>query len=131
MSTLREVLDSKIGLLSGEPVTNEVIKEAEKELNIKFAKEYREYLQEYGIIAYGGHEITGLCDDDRTNVVIATKRLRNGNRNIPSDYYVVEEANIDGIVIWQETSGSVYMTKYDSAPQKIFKSFCEYLEKQK
>lgn len=49
--------------------------------------------------------------------------------SVPDDFYVLEEANIDGIVIWQDSNGIVYKT-YPGCekPKQIFQSFAEYLE---
>jgi hypothetical protein len=42
--------------------------------------------------------------------------------------YVVEQANIDGIVIWQSETGEVFQTMPNALPIKISDSLLEYLE---
>lgn len=50
--------------------------EVEKELGIKFAKDYYEYLKEIGLACFDGYELIGLTNTDRLNVVLVTKKLR-------------------------------------------------------
>lgn len=42
-------------------------------------------------------------------------------------YYVVEQANIDGIVIWQASDGKVYQTNPKLKPLQIAESLSEYI----
>ena len=62
--------------------TDAEIAEAEKELEIKFAKDYHEYLKKIGIACFDGHELTGLTNTDRLNVVSVTKELRKQSEEI-------------------------------------------------
>lgn len=104
----------------------EIIK-AEKALGISFAKEYREYLSEIGLACFDGHELTGLTKSTRLNVVSVTMEQREQLGDFASRWYVVEEANIDGIVIWQDSDSTVYETTPNSKPKKIAKSLAEYI----
>ena len=47
-------------LLSGNGVTVEEISNAEMQLGIVFADDYKQYLIGYGIAVVNGHELTGL-----------------------------------------------------------------------
>lgn len=109
--------------LSGSPES--AVQEAERTLGLSFASEYREYLSSLSLVSFCGHELTGLVSSPRLNVVSATERLR--NRHIPSDYYVIEETNIDGIVIWQNSTGAIFQTAPGQAPVHIYDSLCEYI----
>ncbi len=103
------------------------ITEAEKALGLSFAADYREYLAKVGLACFSGHELTGLTKTARLNVVTVTKEQRNYCGEIAAYWYVVEEANIDGIVIWQGSDGTVYQTMPSSKCKPIAKSLLEYV----
>lgn len=126
MSIIDTIL-SKSGLYTGKGVSDEDIKKAEQELDVVFSLEYREYLKNYGVISYEGHELTGLSSDDRINVVSVTKACRMLIPSISSNMYVIEEMNFDGFVLWQNESGQIYETQYDSKPKLIYNSMNEFL----
>ncbi|MDE6931749.1 MAG: SMI1/KNR4 family protein [Oscillospiraceae bacterium] len=107
--------------------TEEIILKAESSLGVAFAQDYRQYLGTIGLACFDGHELTGLTDITRLDVVTVTKEQRAININIPVSWYVVEETNIDGIVIWQNESGKVYQTAPSSLPVKIANSLLEYI----
>jgi hypothetical protein len=48
-------------------------KDAEKKLSVRFASEYADYLELFGIAAVNGHELTGLSSSALTNVIEVTK----------------------------------------------------------
>ena len=104
------------------------IKDAENKLNLLFSEEYREYLRVYGAASADGHEFTGIVNSARLNVVDVTMRERNRNESTPKDLYVVEEAQIDGIVIWQSSSGKVYKSVRGNELDEIATSLSEYLQ---
>lgn len=106
----------------------EIIK-AEKALGILFAKDYREYLSEIGLACFDGHELTGLSKSSREDVVSVTMEQREQLGDLASRWYVVEEANIDGIVIWQDSDGTVFQTAPNIKSKKIANSIIEYLER--
>lgn len=80
-----------------------------------------------GLACFDGHELTGLTNTSRLDVVSITKEQRAINKNIPIGWYVVEQANIDGIIIWQDETGHVYQTSPSSSPIKIANSLLEYI----
>jgi len=45
---------------------------------------------------------------------------------IASTWYVIEEANIYGIVIWQDTEGFVYEAASNAKVKKVADSLSEY-----
>ncbi|MDR1208990.1 MAG: SMI1/KNR4 family protein [Clostridiales bacterium] len=92
------------------PVSEAEISQVESQLSLKFAADYREYLAEFGVAAADGHEFTGIVASERLNVVNATKSEWKLNPQIPHTLYAVENAGIDGIIIWQDESGQVYQT---------------------
>lgn len=106
----------------------EDICQAEEELNVNFSKEYSDYVAEFGVAIFDGHEFTGLCDGKRLDVVRVTQEQRRIHKHIPSDCYVVECLDMDGIVIWQSSEGAVYASVPTAEAKKIANSILEYLE---
>ena len=45
-----------------------------------------------------------------------------------NDWYVVEQTNIDGIIIWQASNGTVYQTAPNAKPKKLCESLAEYIK---
>ena len=80
-----------------------------------------------GLACFAGHEFTGLTTTKRLNVVSVTKEQRSLFGEAVSAWYVIEEAHIDGIVIWQDAAGAVYQTMPNSQAEKIADSLAEYL----
>lgn len=101
---------------------------AEKALALKFAEDYKQYVEEFGIIAYEGHELTGITECTQLNVVDITKEEKRKNKSIPDNFYVIEVANIDGVVVWQKDTGEIYKTVYNSSPILICKSLGDYIQ---
>lgn len=128
MKTISDAIKSKPNLYFGKKANETDINVAEKELDLFFSNDYKEYLLQYGLISYDNHELTGLCSSQRLNVVYATKEERKNNPHIPIDYYVIERTNIDGIVIWQSSNGEVFQTYPNSNPEKIANSLSEYIQ---
>ncbi|MDO4989932.1 MAG: SMI1/KNR4 family protein [Eubacteriales bacterium] len=108
--------------------SEESINNAQQELNLKFSTDYREIASKYGAISYTGHNLTGISPYPGNNVVIVTKEQRTINPNIPESFYVIEEAHLDSIVVWQSATGEIYQTEYDGKPHLIYKSLAEYIE---
>lgn len=123
-----EELCRKPNLLHGKGASIDVINSYEKILGIKFFSDYRKYLLEFSIVAFSGHELTGISKSKRLNVVDVTLNERNLNENIPEDFYVVEVANIDGIVLWQNSLGEIYMTKPNNVPKKLYDSLGDFIK---
>ena len=129
MKRIEEVFKEKSALITGEGASEKLIKSAEKELGLRFAEEYRTYLSLYGIAACDGHELTGLTKSLRVNVVAVTKEQRGNNPEIPQTLYVLEEMNIEGIIVWQSTSGRVYYSSPNGSLVKICDSMSEYINR--
>ena len=80
---------------------------------------------------FEGHELTGLCDGKRLDVIKITNFEKNFAKNISQDWYVVEQTNIDGIVIWQDKDGIVYQVNANGSIDNTYPSLTEYIEKTK
>lgn len=118
---------AKEGAIVGKGVPFEAVLEAEQLLGVTFSDEYRDYLCKYGVAAFNGHELTGISSSNRINVVDVTINVKDSNQKIPSDLYVIEQTNIDGIIIWQDRDGLVYASNDTDAPRVIAKSIEEFL----
>ena len=129
MSTILQILQSKSDCILGKGASREALHQAESDLQVQFAADYCEYLLNVGLAAYDGHELTGICSSTRLNVVNTTIAEREKHRAIPGDFYVIEKAGIDGIVIWQKSSGEIFETIFDSSPVLICESLGDYIER--
>lgn len=123
ISALRE----KTGFVSFNGADFQNIQDAEQDLGLRFSQEYKEYVQEFGAASFQGHELTGICGVPYLNVVYVTITERKLMPRIEASWYVIEEAHIDGIVIWQNELGQVYQTSPASLPRKIANSLLEYI----
>lgn len=127
MENLIDILKAKDSFHFAMGVKEKEIRTVEQTLGLKFDKEYRDCLLSFGIVSFQGHELTGITRFPRLDVVEQTLAEKRKNRHIPDDFYVIEVANIDGIVIWQKSSGEIFQTVFDSAPVQICSSLTEYV----
>lgn len=127
MSTLLEKLQQREDFYCEKGASNDQIMNAEKLLGLSFADDYKEYLLRYGSISCCGHELTGFSADINLDVVHVTIHNREKNTNISIPLYVIEETHIDGIVVWQDSAGAVWLTEYNGAPIKKYESLNEYI----
>jgi hypothetical protein len=123
----RRGIKSKPSFYAASGATEEEISKAESDLTLTFSNEYKNYLSCFGFALFEGHEFTGICKAKRLNVVDVTKLEQEINQNVPNDWYVVEQLNIDGVTIWQSTTGEIYQSAPNTVPIKIFDSFMEYV----
>lgn len=123
-------IDSLSGLRFTGGVRASSIQDAERELGLKFAPEYRLYLEKYGQIVADGIELTGLSNKVTTSVVNATNLLRRFS-DIPSNMYVIEDLEIDGIEYLQDESGKVYQYSGNRTLSLYAQSLIEYIETSK
>lgn len=126
MKNIIDVLRSMPDFIGSNGRSKEEIELAETMLEVAFARDYRNYLEEIGLACFDGHELTGLTKTDRLNVVTVTMEQRERFGKIASTWYVVEEANIYGIVIWQDTEGFVYEAASNAKVKKVADSLSEY-----
>ena len=127
MNNIIEMIKSLPKLEKVGKVSDAEIKDAEIQLHLSFANEYRDYLAEFGSISSKDMELTGIIGVEYCNVVSATKQEWNLNPRVPHTMYVIENTCVDGIIIWQDTAGIVYQTTPDTEPTKIASSLCEYI----
>ena len=127
MRSIIEELKNKRDFYSEKSATAEQIENAEKSLGLKFAEDFKEYVQQFGSVSCGGHELTGFSADAGLDVVRVTIDNRKRNPSVKKSFYVIEETHVDGIVIWQSESGDIYKAEYKDKPQKIYGSLAEYV----
>lgn len=122
-----DVINSLPELLPLKGATAMQITDAELQLRVSFSSEYKEYLSVFGAIMADGIELSGIAKSEHRNVVSLTKQAWELNPKVPHTMYVIENTCVDGIVIWQDTTGSVYQTNPNSAPKKIGDSLKDYI----
>lgn len=128
MAEIIDKLQSSTNFIAVGRVTEQQIMLAEEKLGVHFANDYYAYVQVFGVAVAAGHEFTGICNSKRLNVVDVTLSEKGITPDVPHDWYVLEEANIDGIVIWQNSAGEVFQTQPGRKPIKIAASICDYLD---
>jgi cell wall assembly regulator SMI1 len=128
MMSIIKTFNTLGGFASHKPASENDIAYAEKQLKLKFSEEYCEYLRAFGQADGNGSEFTGITDIDYLNVVSETKVCREFCTQASDNLYVIENTNIDGVIVWQDSSGIVYKTLPGKAPQKIANSFAEYVQ---
>lgn len=127
MSKIIEVIKELPKLARVGRTSSVEIRDAELQLRLIFADEYKEYLAEFGAISAKGIELTGIIGVEYCNVVFATKQAWELNPQIPHTMYVVENTYIDGIIIWQDTNGLIYQSYPSSEAKQIATSLTDYI----
>ena len=127
MGTLDKVISKRTDVDSSGPVDEKEIKKSEAELDLRFSKEYSEYLKNYGQISIEGHEFTGMKCAKYLDVVQATKEEWGLDAEISREWYVVEQSGIDGIVIWQDFKGKIYQSSPTTKAFKLADSLADYI----
>lgn len=122
-----DVINSLPELLPLKAATEMQITDAEIQLRVSFSSEYKEYLSAFGAIMADGIELSGIAKSEHRNVVALTKKEWGLNPKVPHTMYVIENTCVDGIIIWQDTTGTVYQTNPDSIPIKIADSLKDYI----
>ena len=56
-----------------------------------------------------------------------TEYERKNNPNIAPDLYVIEQLDIDGVVVWQASTGEIFQSMPNNALIKICNNLEEYL----
>lgn len=127
MKKIIQIVNSLSELLPLKPATAIQITDAELQLRVNFAEEYKEYLAEFGAIMADGIELTGIAKSEHRNVVTVTQKEWELNPEIPHNMYVIENTHIDGIVIWQDTNGLIYQSSPSSEAKQIATSLTDYI----
>jgi len=127
MKTIIEQIEQQFRLFHAAGCSVEQVMEAEEQLGLRFADEYRNYIMKYGAISFDSHEFTGLNVDSYINVTDVTLQERELRDKLPADCYVVQQVGIEGLVILQHQSGAVYQLDEAGNCSRIADSFNGYL----
>lgn len=127
MNDIISVIKSLVDVIHGKEQSEKEIIKAEVDLGLKFSDDYRTYIKKFGCMSIGSHEFTGISTQEHYSVVSVTTAQRQYNKDVPKCWYVIEQLDIDGIVIWQSTDGTVYLTYANSPFEKIADSLSEYI----
>lgn len=126
MKTIVDVLSEKRNFMSLSGASPQDITDAEQTLKVQFADDYIAYVTKFGAASYYGHELTGVCKAKSLDVVGITISEKEFN-DVLADWYVIEQAHIDGIVFWQASDGKIYQTTPHENAKKICDSLIEYI----
>ncbi|TOK42983.1 hypothetical protein CGI20_04245 [Vibrio parahaemolyticus] len=107
LNTIKKI-EEKFKLYKTKGASEELIAEAERQLNLSFPEDYKEYLLMFGAISFGSTELTGLNVDGYANVVSVTLKEAQRNKSFPKGSIVLENTCIEGLLILQEPDGEVY-----------------------
>ncbi len=127
MDKIIQTVNSLSDLLPLKAATEMQITEAEQQLGLHFAEEYKEYLAAFGAIIADGVELTGIARSEHRNVVSVTRKEWVLNTKIAHTMYVVEDPHIDGIIIWQDADGRIYRSTPSAEAKQIADSLSDYL----
>lgn len=128
MEDIISVLRSKRNVVYGHAADESQIEQAENALGLKFAPDYKDYLRNTGCISVDGSELTGISDLPNYDVVGITTDERKYAPYVPGTWYVIEQMHIDGIVIWQSSTGEIYQTSPMCETVKIHDSLGAYIK---
>ncbi len=127
MTKIVDLINALPDMLPLKPASSIQITDAELQLRVSFADDYKEYVATFGAIIADGIELSGIAKSEHRNVVSLTKKERELNPKVPHTMYVIENTHIDGIIIWQTTDGIIYQTTPNHAPVKFASSLYEYI----
>lgn len=111
------------------PIDEDVIAQAEKELNIVFPGSYKKIIEQYGVISAGTDEIFGLGVGGYLNVVETTKEERTLVNGELDKYIVIQNLGIEGILIVVDENDNVF--EYANGTfTNLFSTTEEYIKSQ-
>ena len=128
MKKIINIINELPKLLPLKPASPIQIQDAEIKLRVSFADDYKEYLKTFGAIMADGIELTGISKAAHRNVVDQTKTERELNKMVPHSMYVIENTGVDGIIIWQDTNGTIFQSSPNIEPKQIAATLAEYIE---
>ena len=128
MSNIIETIRSLPEMEGYKPASQQIITDAELQLRLRFASDYKTYLSEFGEVSARGMELTGIIEADYINVVTVTKEKWAMCPQVSHNLYVVEDTHIDGIIIWQDENGAIYQSFPNNQPKQIANSLVEFIE---
>ena len=128
MSRIISVVNRLQGLKTFTPATESDVNNIRIDLHMELSNEYKEYLKTFCAILAEDVELTGFAKSKNRNVVQVTKREWDLNPSFKGKMYVVETVGIDGLIIWQDSKGTIFESSPGSSAKQIADSLAEYLE---
>lgn len=126
MNSIKNIVDSSTSKIYTGGVSDEIINNAELQLKLTFASDYKELLSNYGSLIIGGDEFLGI-DTVNYDIVKATEEARNMYPDFPKSMYVIENMYIDGILLVQNTQGAIFVFQSRKTIQKVKDNLKDYL----
>ncbi|MCB1614715.1 MAG: SMI1/KNR4 family protein [Pseudomonadales bacterium] len=126
LNTIKKI-EEKFKLYKTKGASEEIIAEAERQLNLRFSEDYKKYLSMYGAISFGSTELTGLNIDCYANVVSVTLKEAQKNKFFPKGSIVLENTGVEGLLILQQPDGEVYEWQ-NGKKGASFRNLEEFLE---
>lgn len=111
------------------PIDEDVIAQAENDLNIAFPSSYKEIVKQYGVISAGTDEIFGLGVSGYLNVVESTKEERTLANGELDKYIVIQNLGIEGILIVVDENDNIFEYA-NGAFANLFSTTEEYIKSQ-
>ena len=127
MNELINLIKSLPNLKFSGGVSQAAIEEAQFSLGMRFAKDYSQYLLNFGQMQASGIELTGITDKKLTSVIKVTLEERKRN-TVPANLYVIEDLGIDGIIYAQDSQGLVFELSPGAQPYVIAESLFQYIQ---
>lgn len=127
MKSTIEKISKEYKVFQGRGVSADEVKNAEARLGVQFPDQYKQFLQECGIMSFGSHELLGLGVSGYLNVVETTETERTIGHGIPAGCFVIENVGVDGVLIVMDSSGNVYSIQGETK-KMVASGFCAYIE---
>jgi hypothetical protein len=128
MSNIVDVIKSAGANFVG-GASNEMIEQAERKLNFKFPKEYKELVESLGVVSIGSQEIFGLGVEGYLNVVETTLEERKQYPELLDNYIVIQNLSMEGVLILLDDRGEVFEF-HNGKTKMITQSLVGYLKEE-
>lgn len=108
------------------PVTDEMLKKAEKEINLRIPTMYKEFLQMFGQGGIGGLEVLGIGKNNKMIFTETTVLYR--KYNLPIELIVIENCDEWLYCINSENGRIVVWSNGSKDADVVYNDFDKYLE---
>ena len=126
MKDIIDIINHLPGMVHLTPATSEQVAEAERVLGVLFSEEFKTYLTYFGAVSAEGIELTGSSSSKRLSVVATTLRVRE-DAQLPSEFYVIENLDIEESVAVQRADGRVFQYARMTELIEVAASLSEYI----
>lgn len=93
------------------PAQKEIIKDAEIQLNIRFSIEYKQWLENVGVLSYESYEVFGLGIPETSwlNILKSTQELRVENNKFPVSAVPLLDAGDGAIYLYENNTCKILL----------------------